>query len=460
MVSVERVSFGYQKDADNLRDVNLTVRQGECILLCGESGCGKTTVTKLVNGLIPHFVEGGRLQGRVTADGLCVADTPLYEIAGHVGSVFQNPKSQFFHLDSDSELTFGLENEGAPPERIRERLRETVRALEIEKLRGRNIFAMSGGEKQTLAFASVYMMDPQIYVLDEPSANLDGEAVKRLQEQLRVLKAKGKTILIAEHRLYFLMDLIDGALYIRNGEIAESFTRESFRALDSGQRQMLGLRATENSNVSLPVALPGGGMRGLSVENLTCAYQKKHPVFKNLSFTAAAGEVLAITGNNGVGKSTLVRCLCGFNREQYGAIRLDGRELRFRQRRKEAFCVMQDVHHQLFSDSVWGECELASGSGDRKKTEAVLEDLNLLSYRDAHPVALSGGQKQRLAVACAILSGKKLLLFDEPTSGLDLVQMQRVTALVRSLAEEGRIVLVITHDMEFLTLACDRVLEL
>lgn len=171
MIEIERVSFSYTGDGETLSDISLSVGKGQCVLLCGGSGSGKTTVTKLINGLIPHFTEGGRLDGRVTAAGQVVADTELYRLAKSVGSVFQNPKSQFFNLDTDSELAFGLENEGAPPQEIERQLERTVRQLHIENLLGRNIFALSGGEKQMLAFASVYAMDPAVFVLDEPTAN-------------------------------------------------------------------------------------------------------------------------------------------------------------------------------------------------------------------------------------------------------------------------------------------------
>jgi len=219
MISIQNAVFEYTGGHASLDDVSLDIAAGECVLLCGESGCGKTTLTKTINGLIPHFSDGSVLHGMVTVDGLIVADTELYELAKKVGSVFQNPKSQFFNLDSDSELAFGLENEGAEPSYIEKRINETVRQLHIERLQNRSIFAMSGGEKQTLAFASVYATNPTIFVLDEPSANLDGEAIDQLRKQIALLKSQGHTIIIAEHRLYFLVDVIDKAVYMRNGRI-------------------------------------------------------------------------------------------------------------------------------------------------------------------------------------------------------------------------------------------------
>ena len=162
MIQIQDVSFEYEKEQGTLSHIDLTIQQGECVVLTGESGCGKTTVTKLINGLIPHFVEGGTLSGRAIVNGMEVSKTEMYRLAEQVGSVFQNPKSQFFNIDSDSEITFGLENAGVEPKKIKERYEATVSALKIQSLLGRNIFSMSGGEKQSLAFASVYAMNPSI----------------------------------------------------------------------------------------------------------------------------------------------------------------------------------------------------------------------------------------------------------------------------------------------------------
>ena len=460
MISFEHVSFGYDGSRETLAGLNAAIRPGECVLLCGASGCGKTTVTKLINGLIPAFTPGCRLEGRVEVDGLDPGTTPMYELARKVGSVFQNPKSQFFNLDTDSELAFGLENEGRPPEEIRRRVADTVEALHLQELQRRSIFSLSGGQKQLLAFGSVYAMGPEVFVLDEPTANLDQEAIARLHDQIAGLKRQGRTVVIAEHRLYFLTDLIDRALYLRDGVLERTFTREQFCALTDGAREALGLRTLIPADCTLPTVAPAGAKEGLSVEGLTCAYRKEPPVFQALSFSARPGEVVAITGPNGVGKTTLSRCLCGLIREQTGQIRLDGRPLNRKERQRAAFCVMQDVNHQLFSDSVWGECRMSAPDAPDSTVEGVLDSLHLLPFRERHPMSLSGGQKQRLAVATALLSEKPILIFDEPTSGLDYARMVEVSGVIRNLAQQGRIVLVVTHDREFMQRSCDRVLRL
>lgn len=447
-----------------LEHVTLDIPAGECILLCGESGCGKTTVTKLVNGLIPHFTKIDHMEGGVTVADRSVTDLEVYELAKLVGSVFQNPKSQFFHLDTDGELEFGLENQGVAPEEIRRAVERTVTQLGIESLMGRNVFALSGGEKQMLAFASVYAMNPKIYMLDEPTANLDEDAIRKLREQIILLKKQGKTVVIAEHRLFFLADIIDRAVYIRNGEIKRIFSGEEFQALSDKERISMGLRTIHQTELRLK---PAGNIEptgsdadfGLCVRALSCGYKKSPAVFENLSFTAYPGEVLGITGHNGVGKSTLIRCLCGLLKEKGGSITLNGRILKPKQRQKACYLVMQEVNHQLFSDTVFGECEQL-GTADPEEIRRVLKHFDLDAYEDVHPMALSGGQKQRLVVATAVLSGREVLIFDEPTSGLDYRHMMEVCRITKQLAKDGRIVLVVSHDKEFMQEACDRLLTL
>lgn len=213
MIEFENVSFSYiGQEHGGLHDINLKISDGECVLFCGRSGCGKTTITRLVNGLIPQFYQG-ELRGHVLVDGQEISNIPMYQIAAKVGSVFQNPRTQFFNVDTDSEIAFGIENEARPPKALAERVEQTAKDLQIQNLRNRNIFELSGGEKQKIAFASVYAMNPQIYLLDEPSSNLDMTSIQELREHLRLIKKQGKTVLIAEHRLYYLMELADRIVY-------------------------------------------------------------------------------------------------------------------------------------------------------------------------------------------------------------------------------------------------------
>ena len=430
-----------------LREINLKINSGECVLFAGESGSGKTTLTKLINGLIPHFYSYGQLDGNVRVQGIPVAETEMYKLAEKIGNVFQNPKSQFFYTDSSAEIAFGLENRGTPPKHIRQRIAKTAKDLGIENLLGRNIFKLSGGEKQIVAFASVYATEPDIYVLDEPSSNLDNESVERLKGLLQYIKAQGKTVILAEHRLNYLRTVADRIVYIRDGRIMQEFTAQQFLSLSESKRISMGLRDLKESHISIPKCT---AMQGeLCIERICSRYTKQE-----ICFGASAGDVIGIIGKNGVGKTTLCKILCGLLKEQSGTVSYKGKKLTRRQRQKLCAMVMQDVNHQLFADSVEDECELAASAAPEETINQLLDKFDLLPYKKVHPAVLSGGQRQRLAVCQAVLSGKKVMIFDEPTSGLDYTHMVQTSEIIRKLSGEGYIILVITHDYEFLNMAC------
>lgn len=456
-IELRDISFSYQgQEEGNLCGVDLKIRGGECVLLCGKSGCGKTTVTRLVNGLIPNFFAG-ELRGEVEIDHTDVLQMPMYEIAAHVGSVFQNPRTQFFNVDTDSEIAFGIENEALPAEELRGRLDETAAALGIQHLRGRNIFELSGGEKQKIAFASIYAMNPDIYLLDEPSSNLDMEAIRDLKEQLRRIKGQGKTILIAEHRLYYLMDLADKVVYLSQGKIAGIYLPGELRGLSDDRRRAMGLRAVDLRRVQPCVKPEGRGPALLELRNVSL-YYKKRRILERVSLTAAKGEIIGIVGHNGAGKTTFSRALCGLHKECEGEFLWNGIRQNAKERRKRSYMVMQDVNYELFAETVEAECRLGIRRPDRGLIERTLAELDLLPYCGRHPNTLSGGQKQRVAVAVSMICGKELLIFDEPTSGLDFDSMEQVSRLIRKLAAD-KIIFVVTHDYEFICQTCTRLLH-
>ena len=383
----------------------------------------------------------------------------MYEIAELVGSVFQNPRTQFFYTNSNAEMAFGLENRGVEPEYIRKRIKNTINELDIEKLEDRDVFSMSGGEKQLLAFASVYAMNPQIYVLDEPSANLDIAAMEKLSERMKVIKKKGHTVVVAEHRLAWIQKFADRIIYMKEGRIEQEFTSDEFKALSDLKRKQMGLRSIVPEQIQIPEITGNSEDAVLQICNLSCK-RKKQVIFQNISLSARAGDIIGITGKNGAGKSTFCNCLCGLLKPKGGEILYQGKKLSEKARTKLFGMVMQEVNHQLFSDSVKNECLLANEEASEQEIRELLEKFDLEEYAEYHPMILSGGQRQRLAICQAVMGRKKLLIFDEPTSGLDFRHMCQVEKLMKQLSEEKYIIIVVTHDYEFLNRACKRYIRI
>lgn len=463
MIVFENFSFRYEESREfTLKDINVTVGTGEFILLTGRSGCGKTTLIRSLNGLIPHFYPG-EMKGDIRMDGDSLLDMKPSQLAGKVGTVFQDPRSQFFMTDTTRELAFGCENMGYQREETVERIAKAVADLELADYLNRSIFALSSGEKQQVAIGSVYALKPKVYIFDEPSANLDYEATKRLAQIMAKLKRNGYTIFVVEHRFYYLRDLIDRVFLIQDGQMEQAFTREKFCSLPERTRISYGLRTSwpERDADTYQEKKSGHGKgHSFAVKDLAFAYKKGPEILQNISFEAHAGDVIGILGHNGAGKTTLLSVLTGLLREKRGEICYDGKKLSPRNRRSLSYLVMQDTDYQLFGSSVEEELALGVSGDSSKKVTETLEALELLAYREQHPAALSGGQKQRVTIGAAIVKDSPVIYFDEPTSGLDYDSMVRVSRLIEQLSEAGIIIFVVSHDFEFIVRTCTEVLQL
>lgn len=456
------VTFRYANGEQGaLNSLDLEIKRGECVLLCGSSGCGKTTVTRLLNGLIPHYYEG-KLSGAVTVLGRDIRETAIEELAGAVGSVFQNPRSQFFCVDTTAELAFGCENMGLPEAEIRRRMDKTVSEMRIEGLLGRSIFNLSGGEKQKIACAGVAAMLPELIVLDEPTSNLDLDAIDELREVIAAWRSQGRTVVIAEHRLGWLDGLCDRVIFMENGAVSAEFAGTDFFALSTEKLNSMGLRALHTdrnflgSEAGLHAIKPFSGGEVITLEGFSYSYGRQ-AALGIVRLELPVGSVTAVVGHNGAGKSTFVRCLCGLQKRFRGTVTLGGRRLRSKDMMRLSYMVMQDVNHQLFTETVLEEVLLGAEEGSEARADEILGKLGISQYKERHPMSLSGGQKQRVAIASALLAGKKLLVFDEPTSGLDFRSMERTAELLRSL---GSTVLIVTHDMELIERCCTHILHI
>lgn len=460
MIELRNINFRYAggTDAGGLEKVNFVIPDGQVILLCGQSGCGKTTLTRLMNGLIPNYYEGD-LTGEVLLNGINITQLPLYEIAKYVGSVFQNPRTQFFAVDSTSELAFSSENQGMPENEIIDRVQSTAELFDIGGLFGKNIFSMSGGEKQKIACASVSVSNPPIMVLDEPSSNLDMSATEDLRRMIQLWKQQGKTIVIAEHRIYYLRNLVDRVLYLKDGKIQKDYPIAEALALSAGKQIEMGLRPF--NLLAFPFSVhPAIRKEYFECENFHFSYTKQYDALHIDLLSLPQGAVIAVIGHNGAGKSTFARCLCGLEKHCKANVKINGKNYDRKQRLSLCYMVMQDVNHQLFTESTEEEMLISMAVPDSGKAEQVLKRLDLFQFKDRHPMALSGGQKQRVAIATALISDREILVFDEPTSGLDLEHMKEVAEELAAIQDLGKTSLVITHDYELIVSCCTYILHM
>ena len=451
MLTLENLSLFYEQDKKILEDITLQVTEGECILLTGESGNGKSSIINSINGLAFEY-ENARITGKVHVDGKDIKGMELYQISLMVASVFQNPKTHFFNVNTTLELLFYLENIGLDRKEMEIRMENMLKVFPIKHLLGRSIFELSGGEKQILCVASCYISGCKIIVLDEPSSNLDEKYIDILKEMLQILKEKGITLILAEHRIYYLMDVADRIIIIQNGRIKESFTRDVFISLPDDILYEWGLRSKNKINLENRQRPLG---KDLIIKKLICDFKDKGELrVENVSFDL--GKIYGITGRNGCGKSSFLSAITGLVEKEKSDIVFGGRAIGKKERLKNSSLVMQDVNHQLFTESVEEEIKLGIKDLDPAKAEKVLSGLGLMELKDRHPMSLSGGQKQRVAIASVLCKDSRFIVFDEPTSGMDYNNMIKISNLIKEMKTENNIIFIVSHDIEFLNATTDQ----
>ena len=483
MIELTSVTYWYPEVATPaLWSVDLSVQEGEFVLVAGPSGAGKSTLLRCLNGLVPHF-SGGRVAGQVRVAGHDpVAEGP-HAMSRVVGFVQQDPEAQFVVDTVEDELAFAMENHGLAPSLMRKRIEEVLDQLGIAHLRHRRISTLSGGEKQRVAIGSVLTLQPRVLVLDEPTSQLDPQAAEEVLHALRQLNLDlGLTIVLSEHRLERVAQYADRLVYLSGGgerllqgAPADVLPQVPLRpplvelgvalgwqplplTLKDGRRLASGLPLH-------PIAAPGvvlpdeGPM--LRAEDVWFAYNGV-PALRGMTLRAQRGELVALMGRNGAGKTTLLKCLVGLLRPGSGTLEVAGQDARHAPLETivaHVGYVPQDSNALLFAETVADEVAFTRRARGLSPLDdgALLGRLGLAAHRDRYPRDLSVGERQRVALAAVLAGEPEILLLDEPTRGLDLFQKRTLAALLQEWVGEGRTVIVATHDVEWVAGCASRV---
>jgi energy-coupling factor transport system ATP-binding protein len=491
-VEFKNVSFTYEgAQQPALKDVSLSVHQGEIILITGPAGSGKTTLCSCINGLVPHFHEG-TLEGDVFVREYNTRTSRVGGLASLVGMVFQDPESQLVTNSVADEVAFGPENFGVPRAEISDRVAEALRATRLDGYEEREPHTLSGGEQQACVIAAVYAMHPEVYVMDEPLANLDPEGKAQvLKVVVEIAKQRGKTLILVEHALEEVLPLVDRVIVLNNGQIIRDgpveeilaagdisfvFTRPPVVRLgekygltplplssDEFYKQFLARYSPENHPVQEAVTHSvKSESQVIKIEDISFSYDTHNnhqgEALREVSLSIAAGEFVAILGRNGSGKTTLIRHIIGLLQPDHGSVEvleMDVAQTPTHQlARKIGFCF-QNPNHQIVSFNVRDEITfgLKAHNVDPGEFESrirqSLEFVNMLDYIDSEVFDLGKGQKQRIALASVLSLSPEILIVDEPTTGQDPRMAQEIFEILQRLNEAGTTVLIITHQIDY-----------
>lgn len=470
MLKIKNLGIVYQDNTNNLepkerlvvKDINLEVSPGQVIVLTGKSGSGKSSLLKAINGII-NDEEGVKIFGDIEFYRNSIIEKSIGDRSRFMSTVFQNPKSQFYCINTMDEMAFALENRNIPRDDIIETIEKYSNQMDTKSLLNRNIFQLSGGEKQLIAVTATVCMNNEVYLFDEPSASLDKNSIFLLEKIIEKLKAMGKIIIIAEHRLYYLKNIMTKLAILENGNLEVFSTEEkslrnalekyNLRTMEEIKIEDLDILDINRVNLLKNQTFNKDTYKKdtLICEEFKTSYGDKQILDLTLSFSPG---INFIVGENGVGKTTFIKKLSGL---------LKGQGNRFYNSKKikrsyeYISMVMQDVNYQIFTDSVWHEISIISD--DELLKSKVLKEMDLYDKRELHPHILSGGEKQRLLIALAKVSNKPIIILDEPTSGLCKGKMLKIIEYLHEMAKEDKIVIVITHDLEFIKECGGRVYE-
>lgn len=494
VIEFKDFSFQYFSQAEpTLHDINLTIYEGEKVLLVGASGSGKSTLGNCLNGLIP-FAYKGEIKGSLKISGKETKDMNIFELSKKVGTVLQDADGQFIGLTVGEDVAFALENDCVEQEQMKAQVQKVAEIVDMGKLLKSSPFELSGGQKQRVSFAGVMVDDVDILLFDEPLANLDPATGKTAIDLIdRVWKNSQKTVVIVEHRLEdVLYRDVDRIIVVSDGRIAADMSPDELMSADIlsklGIREPLHVTAMKYAGIQVTPDMHAGRLATLDIEkvkepllkwnleqtkkepkaerpvileaeHLSFQYTKKRKILQDVSFQIHEGEMVSIVGTNGAGKSTLAKVICGFVTEDEGRILYKGQDLKgqtIKERSHLIGFVMQNPNQMICKPMIYDEVALGlriRGVAEEEiepKVDKALQICGLAPFKKWPVSALSFGQKKRVTIASMLALDPKVLILDEPTAGQDYHHYTEIMEFLKKLNEEGVTIIMITHDMHLM----------
>ena len=494
IIEFKDYSFRYRVQAEpTLKNINLTIYEGEKVLIVGPSGSGKSTLAHCLNGLVPFYYSGD-ISGQLLIDGEDIKDKNIFELSKIIGTVLQDPDSQFIGLTVGEDIAFKLENDCINQDEMKNRVDESAKLVGIDKEIESSPYKLSGGQKQRVTLAGVTVDDVKILLFDEPLASLDPLTGKNAIELIDDIKTKNnKTMIIVEHRLEDVLHKdLDRIIVMNNGEIISDTTPSELLSTDIlktiGVREPLYLSALKYANCNVtpdmnPESIEKINLDNckdnvkdwysnidesetekeelniLEVENLSFSYSEEKQILKDVSFKVNKGDMISIVGKNGAGKSTISKLICGFYKPTSGRILFDGKDIAnetIKERSEKIGFVMQNPNQMISKSMIFDEVALGlrvRGYSEEEVKERVYKTLRicgLYPFRNWPISALSFGQKKRVTIASILVLNPKVIILDEPTAGQDFKHYSEIMEFLVSLNKQGITIIMVTHDMHLM----------